>query len=90
MAGNSELTNADATDGSRLGAPADFSDPSTASVAKDQDPVPSSLGSAGNALRHGLTARTALPQALRLRTEHYLTELGNELHPVGCLVEVQS
>ena len=86
---NPKVVEEDATEGNCRPVSGDVCDPSTASVANDQDPASaSSLGSAGNALRHGLTARTALPKALRLRTEHYLTELRDELSPVGCLESV--
>ena len=86
---NSKVVEEDATDGRCCPVSGDVCDPTTASVAKGQDPAfASSLGSAGNALRHGLTAQAALPKALRLRTEHFLAELRDQLKPAGCLENV--
>jgi hypothetical protein len=77
-----------ATGGSRLPASSDVIDPS-APVAENPDrALPGELGPAGNALRHGLTARTVLPDALRLRTEHFAAELRGDLRPAGCLEDL--
>jgi hypothetical protein len=86
---NSNLADRDATDGSRLAASGDIVDPSSAPLAEGHNPAcPRRPGPAGNALRHGLTARTVLPNALQLRTEHFTAELGRELRPADCVQSV--
>ena len=83
---NPNLANLVATDGSPAAMSGDIVDPSSAPVAERHNPTyPSRPGPAGNALRHGLAARTVLPDALRLRTDHYAAELRRELGPAGCL-----
>jgi hypothetical protein len=83
---NPNPANLNATDGSPSAISGDIVDPSTPPVAAEHTSVyPRQPGPAGNALRHGLAARTILPDALRLRTDHFAAELGCELKPDGCL-----
>jgi hypothetical protein len=72
-----------ATGGSRLPAPGDVIDPSAPLAENPARALPGRLGPAGNALRLGLTARSVLPDTLRLRTEHFAEELRGELRPAG-------
>ena len=83
---NPNLANLDATDGRSSAMSGDIVDPSSAPVAERHNPAyPRRPGPAGNALQHGLTARTVLPDVLRLRTDHFAVELRCELRPAGCL-----
>ncbi len=83
---NLNLADLDATDGSPLAVSGDIVDSSPAPLAENHTTAfPSRPGPAGNALRHGLTSRTVLPGALRLRTDYFAAELRCELRPAGCL-----
>jgi hypothetical protein len=83
---NPNPANLDATDGSPSAMSGDIVDLSTAPLAVSHAPAyPRRPGPAGNALRHGHTARTVLPDSLRLRTDHFAAELLCELRPAGCL-----
>jgi hypothetical protein len=81
-------TDKNATDGSRLPASGDVIDSSAPVAENPARALPGRLGPAGNALRHGLAARDVLPDALRLRTEHFAAELRGELRPAGCLEDL--
>ena len=81
---DSRLPAQDAKDGSQSAASGDLLDPSTVPLAVSPTPAgPRRPSPAGNALWHGLTATTFLPDTLRLRTDHLAAELRRELRPVG-------
>src|SRR5271166_2942352 len=86
---NPNLADLGATVGSPAAVSGDIVESSPAPLAENYTmPYPRRPGPAGNALAHGLTARTIVPDALRLRTEHYVAELGRELSPAGCVESV--
>ncbi len=86
---NPNLADLDATDGNCLATSGDNVEPSTALLAENHTTAfPSRPCPAGNALRHALTARTVLPDELRLRTDHFAAELRCELSPAGCVESV--
>ncbi len=86
---NPNLVNLDAMDGSPPAVSGDIVESSPAPLAENYTmPYPRRPGPAGNALAHGLTARTVVPGGLRLRADHFAAELWREFSPVGCLESV--
>jgi hypothetical protein len=86
---NPNPANLDATDGSPSAMSGAIVASSPALLAETHTTAfPSRPGSAGNALRHGLTSRTVLPGALRLRTDYFADKLRCELSPAGCVESV--
>jgi hypothetical protein len=86
---NPNLADLDTMDGGPAAVSGDIVESSPAPLAENHTmPYPRRPGPAGNALQHGLTARTILPNELRLRTEHFAAELQRELSPAGCLQSV--
>jgi hypothetical protein len=77
-----------ATGGSRLPASGDVIDRSAPLAENPGRALPGRLGPAGNSLRLGLTARSVLPDTLRLRTEQFAEKLRGELRPAGCLEDL--
>ena len=86
---NPNLADLGATVGSPAAVSGDIVESSPAPLAENYTmPYPRRPGPAGNALAHGLTARTILPDALRLQTQHFAAELRRELSPAGCVGSV--